>query len=173
MNRTNPIQLEKGKRAEKEALRLLRIENSVQDRSSWALPNNSKPYAMDWFFPNEGKAVEFKYKKLSTHNHFFLDVEHYEKYRNYCNLRPEVSTGIVWFMNQTDKKEYVIDVECLNTLVYTGKIRYRYNADYANKSSGYYYSIHLDNFINVTDAHDSLNSIIKRNNCLKSYEEFS
>jgi hypothetical protein len=160
-----------GLAAEKDALETLSLIHTLEDRSTWAAnwkkgtENWDKPYAMDFYFPDRRTAVDIKFKSLNQqYQSFALDKDHYDKYQVYIDTYPDVNKGILWYIERTSKREYLLEMDHMKNCIERGMIQLRAgHKDYIRKgSSGQYYAIPLDCFKDITDEEWSVTGIKKR-----------
>ena len=162
-----------GLAAEKDALQTLSLIHTIEDRSTWAAnwkkgtENWDKPYAMDFYFPDRRTAVDIKFKSLNQrYQSFALDKDHYDKYQVYIDTYPDVNKGILWYIERTTRREYLLEMDHMKNCIERGMIQLRAgHKDYIRKgSSGQYYAIPLDCFKDITDEEWSVTGIKKRDN---------
>lgn len=162
-----------GLAAEKDALQTLSLIHILEDRSTWAAnwkkgtENWDKPYAMDFYFPDRRTAVDIKFKSLNQrYQSFALDKDHYDKYQVYIDTYPDVNKGILWYIERTTRREYLLEMDHMKNCIERGMIQLRAgHKDYIRKgSSGQYYAIPLDCFKDITDEEWSVTGIKKRDN---------
>lgn len=149
-----------GHTAEKNALYYLRKRNIVEDRSSWAT-DPTKPYAMDFYWPESRTAADFKYKTLNKkYNSFYLSFEHFKKYLDYVLYNVDVDKGYIWYMDRTTNKEYLISMAKLTQYIMSGDIKHYFSQTYKQDwESGYFYAIPVEYFSDITEEEYSINSI--------------
>jgi len=154
-------QMQLGSSQEKVALAALRKQYDIEDRSAWAKDPN-KPYAMDWYWPDQKMAADFKFKKISKSKKyppaFYLNLEHYQKYCHYVASDPDVEVGVLWYMDQDLGNEYLLELEKLTTGIHVGQVYKGFNEKFRSAyESGYYFRIPLTLFTDITGLSCSIN----------------
>ena len=142
--------LEQGRIEEDVAYNTLTSKYTVDDRRGWPL-DSTKPYAMDFYLPDLGLAIDFKYKKISKYNSFFLAFEHFSKYMHYFTTQSTVDKALLWYKDSVTGDQYTINLLDLQDSIYSQAVRIYSNQQYRKPwESGCFFSIPVSLFDNFT-----------------------